>query len=59
MYFFVILYLSIYMHGRSFFMLCIGKCVGSLSIYGGGLGCYNDSGGGRWVWCSCDLMRML
>ena len=44
MYFFVILYLSVYVHGRSFLMLCIGKCVGSLSKCGGGFGCSNDSG---------------
>ena len=47
MYFFVILYLSLYVHGRSFIMLCIGKCVGSLSMYRGGFGYSNGSGGGR------------
>ena len=47
MYFFVILYLSVYVHGQSLLMLCIGKCVGSLSIYGGGFGCSNGSGGGN------------
>ena len=45
MYFFEILYLSVYAHRRSFLMLCIGKCVGSLSMYGGGLGCSNGNGG--------------
>ena len=44
--FFVILYLSVYVHGRSFLMVFIGKCVGSLSMYGGGFGCFNHSGGG-------------
>jgi hypothetical protein len=44
--FFVILYLSVYMPGRSFLMLCIGKCVGSLNMYGSGFGCSNGSGGG-------------
>ena len=40
-------YLSVYAHGRSFFMVYIGKCVGSLSMYGGGFGCSNESGGGN------------
>ena len=43
----MILYLSVYMVGWSFLMLCIGKCVGSLSMYGGGFGCSNGSGGGN------------
>lgn len=31
-------------------MVCIGKCVGSLRMYGGGLGC--SKGGGVWgKWC--------
>ena len=39
-------------------MLCIGKCVGSLSMYGGGLGCSSGGGvEGRWdalaVLCVC------
>ena len=38
MYFFLILYLSVYSHGRSFFILYIGKCIGSLSMYRGGFG---------------------
>ena len=38
MYLSVILYLSVYAPGRSFLMLCIGKWVGSLSIYAGGFG---------------------
>ena len=33
MYFFEILYLSVYAHRRPFLMLCIGKCVGSLNMY--------------------------
>ena len=45
MYFFEILYLFVYAHGWSFLILCIGKCVGSLSMYGGGFGCSNDNGG--------------
>ena len=46
MQFFVILYLFVYAHGRSFLMLCIGKCVGSLIMYEGGFGCSNDNEGG-------------
>ena len=26
-------------------MMCIGKCVGSFRIYGGGFGCYGGGGG--------------
>ena len=37
----------VYVHGRSIFMLCIRKCVGSLSMYGGGFEYSNGSGGGR------------
>ena len=44
MYFFVILYLFVYVYGRSFLMICIGKCVGSLNMYGGGFGCSSDIG---------------
>ena len=42
----MILYLSLYVPGRSFSMVCIGKCVGSLRMCGGGLGC-SKGGGGR------------
>ena len=36
--FFVILYLSLYVLGRSLSMMCIGKCVGSLRCVGVVLG---------------------
>ena len=45
-YIFMILNLSLYVLGWSFSMLCVGKCVGSLKMYGGGLGCSNGGGGG-------------
>ena len=48
-----------YAHGRSFLMLCIGKRVGSLSMYGGGFGCSSDNGGCGWVRSSCGLISML
>ena len=46
MYFFLILYLSVYSRWRSFFIIYIGKCVGSLSMYGGGFGYSTIIGGG-------------
>ena len=59
MYFLVILYLSMYVLGRSFFILCIGKCDGSLSMYGGDFEGSNSYGGGSRVWCPCVLMGMF
>ena len=40
-------------------MMCIGKCVGSFRMYGGGFGCYGGGGGWGWMLCSCDLTCML
>lgn len=52
----MILYLSLYVLGRSFSMVCIGKCVGSLRMCRGCFG-YSNGGGVRgWALCSCDLL---
>lgn len=57
--FFVIMYLSLYVHGRSLSMACIGKCVGSFKMCMCGFG-YSCGGGGRGcVLCSGGLACML
>lgn len=57
--FFVILYLSLYVLGRSLSMMCIGKCVGSFKMCGGGFGYYGGSGGRGCILCFRGLVCML
>lgn len=58
-YLFVMLYLYLYVLGRLFSMVCIGQCVGSLRMYGGGLGCSKDGGGRECVVSSSGPTRMV